>query len=328
MVDPCRRHFHAVPTFDPEQGTTVVEPLQPGAGHWCGACSVLNDADAFYLYYRIRRPRDQQPDRGYECRIARSEDGLRFETIWSLQKGALNSTSMERACLVRTPAGRYRLYLSYVDPDDQRWRIDQMEADAPDRFDAATRTPSLTAADGACEGVKDPWVFLLGDTWHMILSYARPPDQSGEDQRRKMHATSDVYNTGIATSATALATSADGLSWAWQGDVFSPTQSGWDRYCRRINGLVWAPPLWIGFYDGAASVEQNYEERTGLAVSTDLRSFASASPRAPSLGAASGPGGVRYVEPVVTRKGWRFYYEYTREDGSHELRVSCVASAG
>ena len=42
------------------------------------------------------------------------------------------------------------------------------------------------------------------------------------------------------------------------------------------------------------------------------------------VGAAGGPGTVRYVESVVHRGRTLFFFERTRADGAHEL---CVADA-
>jgi hypothetical protein len=71
-------------------------------------------------------------------------------------------------------------------------------------------------------------------------------------------------------------------------------------------------------------VAENYEERCGLAVSRDLRHWRRLSEDGPLVGSAGGPGTVRYVEAVQTAAWTRYYYEYTREDGAHELRTSLV----
>ena len=52
---------------------------------------------------------------------------------------------MERASLFKSPEGIWRLYVSYVDPADSRWRIDVMEANSPSGFDPARRRKVLTA---------------------------------------------------------------------------------------------------------------------------------------------------------------------------------------
>jgi hypothetical protein len=79
---------------------------------------------------------------------------------------------------------------------------------------------------------------------------------------------------------------------------------------------------WLGLYDGSASIAQNYEERCGLARSSDLRHWERVSVDGPAIGTARGPGGVRYVE--ITDAG-DVFYEYTRPDGAHELRVTHTA---
>jgi hypothetical protein len=45
----------------------------------------------------------------------------------------------------------------------------------------------------------------------------------------------------------------------------------------------------------------------------------------PTIGAAGGPGTVRYVESVVVRDSVRFFFERTRADGAHELFTSVTA---
>jgi hypothetical protein len=222
---------------------------------------------------------------------------------------------------------RWRLYVSYVDGADGRWRIDLLEAEAPDRFEPARRIPILTAADIGAEGVKDPWICQVGGEWLMLASFApTPADLAGDAAgHARLHGTRDVYNTGLSKSLSGLATSDDGRTWRWAGAIFEPQEAGWDAYAARLNTAVWVPPLWIGYYDGSASVAENYEERCGLATSPDLRRWRRRSTASPAIGAARpGPGGVRYVE-AVQGPGWvRFYYEWTRADGAHELRSSVV----
>ena len=172
----------ALKPFDPESGEVIIEPLGDGEGYWVGACSVVFDPDdsTYYLYYRAREPR---PIRGGKCFVAQSKDGREFETIWQTDKDALNTDSIEKGSLIKTPEGNWRLYLSYVDPTDQRWRIDLLEADHPSRFDIAKRTPILTAQQTSCEGVKDPFVMRVDDTYHMLVSYA--PETSKQARKKK-----------------------------------------------------------------------------------------------------------------------------------------------
>lgn len=306
--------------FDPEQGAPIVEPPGTGPGWWAGAPGVCYVDGHFYMIYRLRQP---QPVRGGETCVAVSSDGTSFETIWRTSKEAFDSPSIERSALVCNDDGRWRLYISYVDGADGRWRIDQIEADSPAEFDPATRTPVLHAAGIGAEGVKDPWICRVAGIWHLIVSYAPTPPQLPDDPSA-LHATRDVYNTGYTRSLTGLATSLDSVHWQWHGPILEPPTSGWDQYTTRINAAIWSPPVWVGFYDGAASVAENYEERCGLAYSFDLRTWHRASIAGPAIGARQGPGSVRYVEAVQTAGWTRYFYEYTRPDGSHDLRTCLV----
>jgi hypothetical protein len=304
----------AIP-FDPDAGTTVFEPQGKGSGWWVGAPSVFFTGDAWYLAFRTRRP---QPERGGLFQVAKSIDGERFEVIASIRKEELGTSSIERGALLRTDEGIWRLYLSYVDPADDRWRIDLIEAASPEDLTAGSRIPILGAADIAAEGIKDPWIARVGDIWHMIVSWAPTPEGASHAD---MHGTRDIYNTGTSKSLTGLATSKDGLAWEWHGAILEPSGDGWDAYAARINTVYVENGQFVGLYDGSKRVTENYEERCGAAVSTDLRTWARVSVGGPIVGPNGGPGSVRYAE-AVQGDGWvRFYYEYTRPDGAHELRT-------
>ena len=323
--DRGKRWYDLPPLFDPAAGRTVIEPPGGGPGWWAGACSAVYDdyAGCFYLYYRLRKPREL--GRGAECRIARSDDGLRFTDIWCATKEQIETPSMERACLLAMPSGEWRLYLSFVDPADGRWGIDLMRAGRPDAFDPARRKPILTADQIAAEGVKDPYVLIAGGLVMMIVSYAPTPARPAS--RDEMHATGDVYNTGLTKSHSGLAVSGDGLTFEWKGDILSPGD-GWDAYCARIGTLLHTPPVWTAFYDGSAGVDQNYEEKTGLAVTLDLAHFERVTTREPALVSPHASGSLRYADAVVAGGEIHYYYEYARPDGSHELRASVVPSPG
>jgi hypothetical protein len=318
--------------FDPTAGEVVLEPEGRTQGYWVGAPSVLWDEPerCWWLTYRRRRPRGVNPDglgeRGYVARVARSADGVRFDDVWQVTQGEWRSPSMEKFSLARDEDGTYRLYTSYVDPTDNRWRIDLLEAPRPDQFDAGQAQPVFTAASAAqaagrpVEGVKDPYVFRVGRIWHMLISYAAARPPQSEDERQRMHGTADIYNTGLTTAPTALATSPDGVTWQWAGEILPVSRDGWDSYQSRLNSCVWLSGLWFGFYDGAASERENYEEHCGLAVSLDLRRWTKLTPDGPAIVAPHGTGSVRYVEGVLKGGALHCYYEYVRPDAAHELR--------
>jgi hypothetical protein len=302
--------------FDPESGVTVIAPQGEGSGWWVGAPSVYWDGTNYYLAFRTRRP---QPERGGLFQIARSTDGISFTVVSSIRKEDLGTSSIERGALVKTDDNRWRLYLSYVDPTDDRWRIDVIEAANPEELIAEKRVPILGAVDIGAEGVKDPWVCRVDGRWHMIVSFA--PTPRGGISHDQMHGTRDIYNTGTSKSLTGLATSEDGLRWTWHGAIFEPQEDGWDQYAARINTVYVAGNQFVGLYDGSKSVAENYEERCGAATSTDLRNWTRISTDGPIVGPNGGPGSVRYAEAVQSVSWTRFYFEYTRPDGAHELRT-------
>jgi len=320
------KRFGHAPLFDPIAGTTVVEPLGAERGWWAGAPSALYDPDSskFYLYYRVRRPRGIAPDRGGECHIAESTDGVCFHTIWSAHKDQFESDSMERAALVKCLDGVWRLYLSYVDPRHKKWRVDYMEAASPDTFEPSARKPLFDPDELGVEGVKDPYVFTLGARYYMVLSYATRSGDLSADQVQGLHATADAYNTGLTVSRTGLATSLDGTRFTWEGDILSPPSTGWDAWCTRLCSVVCLPPVLTGFYDGAAHVSGNYEERTGIVLGSSIRSLERITPEGPCLTSPHASGCLRYIDAVQFPDEIRYYYEYARADGSHETRLSVV----
>jgi hypothetical protein len=308
--------------LDPTDSTVVLTPESDEPGFWVGCAAVLHEPEKgrFVLTYRRRRPRGHSDgDRGYRCAVATSEDGVHFTDVWSVDKSELGSPSMERFSLVRSTGG-YELFISYVDPADNRWRIDVLEAEDIDGFDVATRTEVLTAASTGTEGVKDPYVLRQGPDTYLIASYAEQlPDGQGGAQA---HATADIYNVGATTHPTGLATSVDGQPFTWHGQIL-PVGSGWDGYQARLNSVV---PLetggYLGFYDGSAGHEENYEERTGLATSADLFTWHRLTPDGPWTVSPHGTGSVRYVDAHLIDGQWWIYFETTRSDGAHELRLA------
>lgn len=302
----------------------MIEPLAAGPGNWVGACGVVYDTESseYYLYYRIREPR---PVRGGRCRLARSADGLNFETIWESSKADYETASIERGGLMRRADGGWRLYISYVDPADDRWRVDLIDAERPDAFHPGDRREVLTAATIGAEGVKDPFPFEYEGKVYLLLSYATTLDGLSSEQKEAMHASADIYNTGLTKSSSGLAVSEDGgVSFRWLGDIFSPSESGWDRYAARLSAIAYRAPVFVGFYDGSASFEENYEERLGVATSVDLTQWQRLTPDAPLIQGPGSTGSIRYVDFVDFPDHTALYYEMTRPDGSHEIRRNLI----
>lgn len=305
--------------IDPAAGQVIRRAEGIGPGWWSGAPGAFRDDrdGAFWLCYRLRRPRGRAPDRGAVARIARSADGLHFDDVLTVTKDQFQSPSIERCALHRDDRGRWHYFVSYVDGRTGRWRIDRLEADAVERLEPAARQTVFTAEGLGLEGVKDPWIARVDRGYVMLLSAAKPVATT----RPESHASADIYNTGDCLSVSCLATSADLVVWSYEGIVFEPAAGQWDGYCARLTGAVRVGQSWWGLYDGAAGVAENYEERCGLAMSGDLRQWKRVSVAGPALVSPHGSGSLRYVAPIVAETALFAYYEFACEDGSHDLRV-------
>jgi hypothetical protein len=321
-----KRWIGIAPLFDPEDGVTILEPPGQGPGYWVGAPGVIYDDDRgkFYIYYRRRKPREMRGGielgRGYECGISESSDGVKFSEVWTASKDLFGSISVERAALVKTMGGKYRLYIGYVAPEDSKWKIDMVEADSPEGLDPKAKKLVLAPEDCGVEGVKDPYILIVGGKYYMLVSYATSPEKPMEG----LHDTADIFNTGKASSNTGLAVSSDGIDFTWIGDVLSPPGSGWNAYAARATCVLYTAPVFNVFYDGGASVDENYEEKTGLAITLDLMNYYHVTEKAPLLVSPHASGSLRYMDIIRLGEDIYYYYEYARPDGSHELRMNLV----
>ena len=311
-------------------GKIIREPACFKNGYWAGAPGVFYAADerGWYLTYRIRRPRGVVPDRGGEARIARSTDLENWEDIWCVTKDKFGSASIERSAIHKAAGGQWHYFTSYVDPADGRWCVSCLKSNNVRKLDPAQAKPLFKAASLDLEGIKDPWIFAHDRAFYMFLSVAL--STAGTNQQS--HSTLDIYNTGECLSATGLAISRDLENWQWQGVVFKPRGSGWDGYCRRINSVVPYGQKFIAFYDGSASHAENYEEKTGLAVSSDLRCWECLTPSSPFLTSPHGSGSLRYIDAQLTNSprgktqdNVAIFYEFARPDWAHDLRLGTVA---
>jgi hypothetical protein len=302
-----------------DAGSTVIPPPGQGPGHWAGAPSAAYDAveRRFLLCYRLRRP--VGAGRGYRCVVAASEDGLHFDPVWSFESSAWDTPSIERSALLADPAGGWRLYVSSVDPRDNRWRIDRLHAPRPEQFDPAARQEVMTAASTGTEGVKDPVPWIMGGLTWMLVPYGPATGADLADQ----HATGNLFATGRHPHPTALAVSDDGRRFRWLGDALVPGTS-WDAGVARASAIVWADPLWLLFYDGRTGQGDIYEDRTGLAVSLNARDWEKVTVDASLLSSPWGSGSLRYLDVLPLPDRNFYYYECCRPDGSHELRVNVV----
>lgn len=304
-----------------EDSEVLREPPGGGPGYWAGAPGLFYDSreQAYYLTYRLRRPRGIEPDRGGETRIARSEDGRNFEDIFALRKEEIGTPSIERTALFRSDDGRWTWLVSYVDPADNRWCVARVVVETIDDIKADRLDMVFRASDLGLEGIKDPFVWFENGCYNLLVSVALPTDATST----KSHSTADIYTTGQCVSATGLALSDDGVRWTWEGVVFRQESTGWDRYCRRINSVIRSESGYLAPYDGIPDHTQNYEEKTGWAWSEDLQQWEVLTPAKPALTSPHASGSLRYLTMLESGGQLLACYETAREDGAHELRLAC-----
>jgi hypothetical protein len=256
--------------------------------------------DGVYLAYRLRRPLGA--GRGHAMKVARSADGVRFETMLTFTRDQFAAESLERPALVRTPAGRWRLYVSCATPGTKHWRVEVLDAIHPSGFDASQRVVALPG--DAKTGVKDPVIRHYGGSWHLWASCHPLADPGEADQM-----------------VTDYATSEDGLEWTWHGTALAGRPGSWDSRGARVTAICRASGGFAAFYDGRASAAENYEERTGIATGTEPTALVAAR-HGPAAQSRHGGHGLRYLDVVALPGGrHRLYYELTRPDGAHELRT-------
>ncbi|WP_246075461.1 hypothetical protein [Nonomuraea terrae] len=284
----------------PERSVTAVVPAETGPGHWAGAPSAVLCDGWIYLAYRLHRPVEQ--GRGHTVVVARSRDGERFETLQEIAKEEMEAESLERPTLVRTPWGRWRLYLSCATYGTGHWRVEVLEAGAPGAFDVRKRTTVLPGDPKT--GVKDAVIVQRDGTWHLWASCHPLADPQAADQM-----------------VTDYATSADGLLWTWHGTALSGRPNAWDARGIRVSAVRFTRDGVLAFYDGRAAAAETGEERTGIAAGTEPGALIPLGDR-PAAESPHAGRGLRYLDVVDLPGGRaRLYYEFTRADGAHELRT-------
>jgi hypothetical protein len=264
-----------------------------GPGNWVGASSAAVDDDGgFVIAYRVRTA-DQ---RGSQLVIARSGDGVGLTTVAIVDKRRFGAESLERPAIVRTETGRWRLYVSCATPGSKHWRIDAVEAADPAGLQDAEIQPVFPG--DALTGVKDPVIQRVGSQWRAWIC-CHPLDLPGEeDQMFTRHATSN-----------------DGLTWTWGAITLTGRAGTWYARGARLTAVL---ADGRASYDGRATKEENFSERTGLAelaAPPDRRVASSDNPVSDA----------RYLDVVPLQDGgFRIYYEAPLLDGSHELRTERV----
>ena len=285
----------------PGRGRAAVAAPAPGAGtgYWAGSSAAALDADGtFVVAYRVREGVD--PEDGASVVVARSDDGEHLTTVATLDKSRFGAMSLERPALVRTDDGRWRLYVCAATPGSKHWWIELLEAEDPAGFADSDGRVVFPGDDAT--GVKDPLVKHVYGGWEAWIC-CHPLDEPDEEDRM----------------TTAYATSADGIEWEWHGTALAPRAGTWDARGARVTAVLLDGSA---AYDGRATKEENWFERTGLAHLTGLRPGELAQTHDAPV------ADVRYLDVLeLPGGGYRIYYEAPLADGSHELRTEAITAA-
>jgi hypothetical protein len=298
--------IRALPLPRWEEPVVVVEPPGDEPGAWAGAPSSIVADGWVYLAYRLRLPIGE--GRGIANVVARSRDGLSFETVAEVGKDRFAAESLERPALVHTPDGKWRLYVSVATPGTKHWRVDLLEASSPALLASATPRTVLPGDDTV--GVKDPVLHHDEFGWHLWASVH--PLESWDDADRM---------------TTEYATSPDGVHWTWRGTALAPRPGEWDARGVRVSSVRVVGDEITVAYDGRATAGENWEERTGVARGKRQAdgSFGELAAVDGPIGSPYPPHGLRYLSLVTLPDGGdRLYYEATRADGAHDLRTEAV----
>lgn len=253
---------------------TVVEPEKNEANWWAGAPSAFHDAETgeTWLAVRMRTAEGQRGSLGYEIRILKSTNKRDFSVVRKIHREELGVPVVERPALVKTPDGKFRLYgCSAFVGQWAIWALDDADDPAaldPESIDVVLHPPINETPHAALSGFKDPFVIMIGDTWHMTLI----------GEAHKMAARPYHY------------ISKDGRDWSPR-DVMNGRPAaffhaaGWHSWATRPACLI---PLEMGVllvYEGSHLNDYDavYNLSTGLAYSLDYSSWHDLTPGAPLL---------------------------------------------
>jgi hypothetical protein len=286
--------------LDTAAAISVVAAPGVGEGYWAGGPSAILVDGSVWLAYRLRRP--VHLGRGYANVVARSRDGLSFETVATVTAEQFDCASLERPALVRRPDGGWRLYVSCSTPGSKHWWVEALDADEPDQLPAGVRTQVLPG--DATEAWKDVVVRAGDDGWQMWA--CRHPLDGGDDEADRM--------------STWYATSPDGLAWDMRAEALGPTADDWQARGTRVTHVEPVDGRWWALYDGRRSAAENWHERAGLAVGERPDELTATDGPVPAVTGRT----LRYASVIAVDGGYRAYFEATAEDGSHDLRTVYV----
>ncbi|MCD6351521.1 MAG: hypothetical protein J7M26_05335 [Armatimonadetes bacterium] len=250
---------------------TILRPDRDEFDWWAGAPSVAPGPDGrTFLAVRMREAISPRGRRGYEVRLLASDDGVDFSPIAHLKREDVPIQGFERPALVYDAArGLFRLYLCGPWPHDgvEHWCILRLDDVAdPADFDPSTARPVLCAPppegerDFGVRGYKDPFVWLEGDEYHMVV-------------------------IGYSPERTYHFVSANGDQWQQVGEGPWFDHGGWHTFFTRPACVLPMGVGWLVVYEGSHPTwyDPPYNIATGLAWTPDLKHVVDLTPDEPLL---------------------------------------------
>ena len=155
----------------------ILEPDRDKPEWWAGAPSVARDkTGTFWLACRMRTADSPRGLRGYEIRILRSNDGMRFERAHSIRREDVPIPGFERPALLTDPAtGRFKLYACGPWRNGP-WSIIKFDdVNNPAQFDPASARVVIAPPapshdrDVVIEGYKDPFIIHAEGQYHCYV---------------------------------------------------------------------------------------------------------------------------------------------------------------
>lgn len=296
-----------------ERYQVILEPDKLQADWWAGAPSVVRDpGGVFWLACRMRTADAPLGLRGYEIRILRSNDGIRFEKVHSIRREQVPIPGFERPSLLIDPkSGKFKLY-GCGPWKGGPWSIVKFDdAAEPTQFRPSSAKPVIqprrrsAPRDFPVEGYKDPVIVYAEGAYHAYVI----------GQHRGLERTYHFRST-------------DGESWEPVGNPYESIMelSGWHDFFVRPASIL---PLGFGYlfvYEGSNVkwYDPIYNVATGLAFTFDLHHITDLTPGAPLFVSTT---------PSKHYRTWRYshwmrvgdelwvYAEVARPDMANEIRL-------
>lgn len=248
----------------------VLRPDQSEPEWWAGAPSVVRGADGvFWMACRMRTADAPRGLRGYEIRILRSEDGVRFEAVHRIRREDVPIPGFERPALVVDPkSGLFKLYA--CGPwQEGPWSIIKFDdAVSPSKVDPKSARPVIQPRqkmhdrDVPPVEYKDPVIVYAEGAYHCyVIGYVRTNE-------RVFHFQSD-----------------DGESWIPVGNPYEPIMplTGWHDFFVRPASVVPVGAGYLFVYEGSKTSWNDpvYNIGTGLGFTFDLHRVIDLTPESP-----------------------------------------------